>query len=479
MAKIIGREREQKELLERYAGSRSEFVAVYGRRRVGKTFLIRETLADKITFQHTGLNSYDEENPIKTDDQLLFFYRRLLEYGLEDAGRPKDWMEAFFLLEKLLKQLDDGRRQVVFIDELPWLDTEGSRFIVALEAFWNGWADGRNIMLVVCGSAASWMIKNLINNTGGLYGRLTWEMKLSPFCLREAEQMLASQGVNLSRYDQAQLYMAIGGMPYYLSYVQRGISLAQNIDVLFFQRNAKLRLEFERLFRSQYKNYQGFESIVRFLATKHCGYTRIEIAAAVGQSDGGAFSKKLKALEESDFILSYRPYDAEKYETLYRLSDPFCLFYLHFVDKKQSSPSFWQDNEYSASIRTWRGLAFEELCMLHVPQIKHALGITGVASQESALTLRHDENHDGAQMDLVINRSDNVVNLCEMKFYSDDVEIDKEEDRKLRHRISMLVDTIGRKQSLQTVLITSFGLKQGMYSGIFTRTITLDDLFAE
>lgn len=477
MAKIIGREQEQRELLERYASDRSEFVAVFGRRRVGKTFLIRETLADKITFQHTGLNSYDEENPVTTDDQLRYFYNHLLEYGLQDADRPKDWMEAFFLLEKLLKQLDNGGRQVVFIDELPWLDTEGSRFLVALEAFWNGWADGRNIMLVVCGSAASWMIKNLINNTGGLYGRLTWEMKLSPFNLREAEQMLTSQGVALSRYDQVQLYMAIGGMPYYLSYVQRGMSLAQNIDVLFFRRNAKLRLEFERLFRSQYKNYQGFESIVRFLSTKHCGYTRTEIAAAVGQSDGGAFSKKLKALEESDFIVSYRPYDAEKYETLYRLTDPFCLFYLRFVDNKPASNSFWQDNEHSATIRTWRGLAFEELCMLHVPQIKRALGIVGVASRESALTLRHDENHDGAQMDMIIDRSDNVVNLCEMKFYADDVEIDKEEDRKLRHRISMLTATLNRRQSLQTVLITSFGLRQGMYSGIFVRTVTLDDLF--
>lgn len=479
MAKIIGREQEQRELLERYESDRSEFVAVYGRRRVGKTFLIRETLAGKITFQHTGLNSYDEENSVTTEDQLRYFYNHLQEYGLENAQMPKDWIDAFSLLKKLLIQLDHGERQVVFLDELPWLDTDGSRFIIALEAFWNDWADGRNIMLVVCGSAASWMIKYLINNTGGLYGRLTWDIKLSPFTLCESEQLLVSQGVSLSRYDQAQLYMAVGGMPYYLGYVQRGMSLAQNIDALFFRRNAKLRLEFARLFRSQYKNYQCFESIVRFLATKHCGYTRTEIAAAVGQSDGGAFSKKLKALEESDFIQSYRPYDAEKYETLYRLTDPFCWFYLRFVENKNPSASFWQDNEHSASIRTWRGLAFEELCMLHITQIKQALGIVGIASRESALTLRRDENHDGAQMDLIIDRSDNVVNLCEMKFYSDDVEIDKDEDRKLRHRVAMIMETLGRKQSLQVVLVTSFGLRQGIYSGIFVRTITLEDLFAK
>lgn len=465
--------------MERYESGRSEFLAVYGRRRVGKTFLIRETLSDKITFQHTSLNSYDEENPVSTGDQLRYFYNHLLEYGLEDVSMPKDWIEAFSLLKRLLQHLDDGTRQVVFLDELPWLDTDGSRFIIALEAFWNDWADGRNIMLVVCGSAASWMIKYLVNNTGGLYGRLTWDIKLSPFSLYEAEQMLASQGVSLSRYDQAQLYMAVGGMPYYLGYVQRGMSLAQNVDALFFRRNAKLRLEFDRLFRSQYKNYQCFEGIVRFLSTKHCGYTRSEIAAAVGQSDGGVFSKKLKALEECDFIQSYRPYDAEKYETLYRLIDPFCWFYLRFVESKNASDSFWQENEHSALIRTWRGLAFEELCMLHITQIKQALGIVGIASRDSALTLRHDENHDGAQMDLIIDRSDNVVNLCEMKFYSDDVKIDKEEDRKLRHRMAMMMETLGRKQSLQAVLVTSFGLCQGIYSGTFVRTITLEDLFAK
>lgn len=465
-------------MLNRYASNRSEFVAVYGRRRVGKTFLIRETLAEKITFHHTGLNSYDEENPVTTEDQLRYFHNRMQEYGLEDASVPKDWMDAFSQLRKLLIQLDNGTRQVVFIDELPWLDTDGSKFIIALEGFWNGWADGRNIMLVVCGSAASWMTKNLINNTGGLYGRLTWEMKLAPFTLCEAEELLAENGVILSRYDQAMLYMMVGGMPYYLNYVQAGKSLAQNADALFFQKNAKLHLEFKRLFRSQYKSYQSFEDIVRFLSTRHCGYTRSEIAAAVGQSDGGAFSKKLQALEESDFILSYKPYDANKYETLYRLIDPFCLFYLHFIDKKNPSATFWQTNELSAAVRTWRGLAFEELCWLHIPQIKHALGIAGTASEESALTLRRDENHDGTQIDLIISRADNVVNLCEMKFYSDDVEIDRDEDRKMRHRITMLSETLSRKQSLQTVLVTTFGLKQGIYSGVFTRVVTLDDLFA-
>ncbi|MDO4512149.1 MAG: ATP-binding protein [Bacteroidales bacterium] len=477
MAEIIGREQERRELLERYNSGRSEFIAVYGRRRVGKTFLIRETLAGKITFQHTGLNAYEGEKPTTTADQLRHFHHQLISYGAEEAQAPTDWMEAFYMLERLLQKLDNGERQVVFIDELPWLDTHGSGFLTAFEAFWNGWADGRNIMLVVCGSAASWIIKNLVMNTRGLYGRLTWEIKLAPFTIRETELMLQHQGVNMNRYDIAQLYMALGGIPYYLGYVQRNLSLSQNIDKIFFARNSRLRLEFDRLFKSQFKHYDDLEQIVRFLSTKRCGYTRTEIAKALGRSEGGAFSGKLRTLEESDFITSYRPFDARKYETLYRLSDPFCRFYLAFVDRQKPSPSFWTDNQMSQRIAAWRGIAFEDLCMLHIHQIKKALECAAVASEQSSWTLRNDENHDGAQMDLIISRADNVVNLCEMKFYSTEISISKEEDRKMRNRIALLMENILRRQSVQPVLITTFGLKEGMYSSSFVRTVTLDDLF--
>ena len=174
MCEIIGRKKEIAELKRYYESGRAEFVAVYGRRRVGKTFLIDEVFHDDMVFHHTGLSPYDRRRKITLKDQLQNFYFSLLRHGMEDIAQPKSWMEAFFLLERFLETCDNGSRQVVFIDELPWMDTARSGFLTALEAFWNGWGNMRhNLLLVVCGSATSWMLDNLINNKGGLYGRLT------------------------------------------------------------------------------------------------------------------------------------------------------------------------------------------------------------------------------------------------------------------------------------------------------------------
>ena len=251
MCIIIGRKQEIGELNRRRNSNRAEFIAIYGRRRVGKTFLINEVFRDDMVFHHTGLSPYDRKRKVTLKDQLQNFYFSLIRYGMDGISQPKSWMEAFFLLEQFLEKQDNGSRQIVFIDELPWMDTPRSGFLTALEAFWNGWGNMRhNLCLVVCGSATSWMMDNLINNKGGLYGRLTCEMKLSPFTLRECEEFFVSRGIKLSRYNIAQAYMILGGIPYYLDYFNPSLSLAQNIDQLFFSPKAKLNEEFNRLFTS-------------------------------------------------------------------------------------------------------------------------------------------------------------------------------------------------------------------------------------
>lgn len=479
MATIIGRKEEQKQLMDLYDSGKPEFLAVYGRRRVGKTFLIRETLRDQITFYHTGLSIYEDEKPITTEDQLRHFYHSLQVHGSDADHYPKDWMEAMYMLEELLEKLDNGNRQVVFIDELPWLDTDGARIIMAIDAFWNSWAAGRdNMMLIVCGSAASWMLKNVIKEKGGLFNRLTDDMKISPFCLKEAEEFLLSKNVEMSRYDLVQAYMAVGGIPYYLNFFRKGMSLAQNIDALFFDEKAKLRLEFTKLFTSLFRFPENYVRVIRFLFTKHCGFTRDEIAAHLGIETGGTLSAILEALEESDFIRCYSPYDARPYEKLYRLIDPFCLMWLHWKEKEQvTDPQFWQHKVNSSTLYRWGGTAFEEVCMMHVPQIKHALHIGAVQSEQSPFTLRATADHDGMQCDLVIERADRVVNLCEMKYCQEEYAIDKSYDKTLRGRMALLKETIKKTQTLQLTFVTTFGLKHNIYSGIVQSEVTLDDLF--
>jgi len=479
MARIIGRKEEQKQLTDLYESGKPEFLAVYGRRRVGKTFLIRETLRDKITFYHTGLSIYEDEKPVTTEDQLKHFYHSLLTYGSDADHCPKDWMEAIYMLEELLEKLENGERQVVFIDELPWLDTDGARIVMAIDAFWNGWAASRdNLMLVVCGSAASWMLNNVIKERGGLYDRLTDDMKISPFNLQETEEFLLSKGVEMSRYDMVQAYMAVGGIPYYLNFFRKGMSLAQNIDALFFAPKAKLRLEFTKLFTSLFRYPENYVGAIRYLYTKRCGYTRDEIAAHLGLETGGTFSNILEALEESDFIRCYKPYDAAPYEKLYRLVDPFCLMWLHWKEKEAVTDSmFWQHNVNSSTLYRWGGTAFEEVCLMHVEQIKRALNMGAVQTEHSPYTLRGTVDHDGLQCDLIISRADRVVNLCEMKYSQDEFVIDKAYDKTLRSRMATVREGLKKTQTLQMTFVTTFGVKQNMYSGIVQSEVTLADLF--
>ena len=473
---IVGRTQEIEELERLYNADNSEFVAVYGRRRVGKTYLIKEVFKDRFAFWHTGLSPYDRDKKFLLRDQLQTFFYSLQDYGLRGEPCPKSWFEAFRLLEKLLEQKDNGEKLVVFIDEMPWMDTARSRFIPAFEHFWNGWAAKRdNILLIVCGSATSWIDDNILNSKGGLYNRLHREIKLRPFTLAESEEYFRSKGIAMSRYDVAQTYMVLGGIPHYLSLFEKGFSAAQNIDRLFFENKAMLEDEFDRLFGSLFKNADDHKKIVRFLSRRRGGYTRKEILEHTGIQDGGGASEMLKGLEASDFVTSYYPFGERKTER-YRLSDPFCLFWLQFVDGTGSRDvQFWRKNAISPQLNVWRGLAFEELCFSHIAQIKRKLGIAGVCSSESSwLVVNVDKKQ---QMDMLIDRADNVVNLCEIKFYGKPFVIDKSYDIILRERVQTLMDVVPHKKSIHLTMIVASGLKQNEYSGQVQNVVTLDDLF--
>lgn len=482
MENIIGRKKEIKELLELFHSGKSEFVAIYGRRRIGKTFLVDEALRGKITFRHAGLSPVDESNEKNSlKNQLKHFYLSLQLQGMRKSKCPTTWMEAFFLLSKYLEEKDDGSRQVIFLDELPWLDTPRSGFITAFEGFWNTWACHKsNLMLVCCGSANSWMLNNLVNNHGGLYGRTTYEIKLSPFSLKECEAFYQAKGIKLSRYDITQGYMILGGIPYYLGYMKKGLSLAQNIDQLFFSNNAKLKIEYNRLFASVFSNPEEMKRIVNLLGTRHMGYTRAEISSVLHIASSGNLSKMLGALVASDFIESYIPFGYSKKQEHYRLIDPFCLFYQKFVNGHSSlDEDFWMQNISSSAISSWRGFAFEEICFLHIKQIKTALGISGISSNQSAWSAKGEENRDGIQIDMLIERKDNIVNMCEMKFYNEEFTINKAYHATLMHRQNILEEHLSRKQIIHSTLITTYGLTYNEYSGDFQQVITLDDLFKD
>lgn len=479
MSTIIGRKKEIEELTAIYRKKQAQLVAVYGRRRVGKTYLIRELFKDKFAFYHTGVSPLELEGTNLLEAQLTTFHSSLQLYGAQYKSKPKDWIEAFDRLRDLLIEKGEHERAVVFIDEMPWMDTPRSGFITAFEHFWNGWASGQdNLMLIVCGSATSWIQDNLINSYGGLYDRVHAEIQLSPFTLHETEELLKLQEVTLSQYDILQLYMAVGGIPMYLSYVQPGYSLAQTIDNLYYNKRAKLKEEFERLFDSIFRNPAPYKTVIRLLAKRQSGYSREEISEKSGVPSGKSLTMILRALEASDFIEYYKPFENSRRQMMYRLVDPFCLFYLDQVEGRHRGENFWRDNEHHASLSTWRGRAFENACLRHTGQIKTAMGVGGVSSEDSPWTLQGQEGQKGMQIDLIICRSDRVVNLCEMKFVNTEFEVKKDYEETLRRRINWMTEHVSSRHNVQMTLVTTYGLKYGLHSGIFQRVVTLESLFA-
>ena len=479
MEKIIGRKAEQRLLNDWYGSGNAEFVVVYGRRRVGKTFLIRECLDRRITFHHTALSPVETGARGQMKSQLQNFWYSLKNHGAAVRQCPKDWMEAFEALIAFLEELPKRGRMVVFIDELPWMDTPRSGFVPALEHFWNGWGAKRDdLMLIVCGSATSWVSDKILGNSGGLYGRATREMRLSPFTLSECEDYFKSRGIIMDRYSQLQSYMAVGGIPYYLSFYEKGRSLAQNIDNLFFQKGGRLTLEFQRLYSSVFSQPEAYIKVVRVLASRREGFTRAEISEKARIPTGGGLTKILEALEVSDFISSYRYYGRSKRDIYYRLTDFYSLFYLRFVaGNKTTDTNYWENNQLSPSVTAWRGLSFELVCFCHISQLKRAIGISGVHTEVSPWRYEAGKDGRGAQIDMLIDRADNVIDLCEMKFTLSEFAIDKSYDEALREKLQTFISRTSCRKTVHPVLVTTFGLKQNKYSGIIQRVITMDSLY--
>lgn len=470
---MIGRKFEQERLLEKYRSDLSEFIVVYGRRRVGKTFLVRETFNGKFAFQHTG---HSKGNMA---EQLLYF-----RDSLEDSGWKcpilKTWHDAFRQLQKHLEALPEGRK-VVFLDELPYMATHKSGCVAALEHFWNGWASARkDIVLVVCGSAASWLLKKIIGDKGGLHNRVTCKLHLSPFTLDECEKFAASKHLGYSRRQIAECYMALGGIPYYWNYLQKGVSVQRNMDLLFFAEDAGLKTEYDELYRSLFDFPEPYMAIVSVLGEFGAGLTRDEISIKADIPSSGRLSGYLDDLEKCGFIGRFKSFGRESNGAVYRLMDNYTLFYFQFVrNNSDGDTRFWSNSIDAGFRRVWIGHAFERLCLRHVDQIKAALGIAGVKTSVS--TWRHKADDlcpQGAEIDLVIDRRDDLINLCEMKFHSGSFVITKKYADELSVKRQVFVAVTGTKKGIHQTFVTADGLFDNEYAADVQSSVVLDDLFA-
>jgi uncharacterized protein len=469
---IIGRKEEQEMLAEIATANAADMLAVTGRRRVGKTYLIKAFFESRMHFEFSGILNADNEQQLQS-----FAIALAKQSGKRNAKEvPANWMEAFQLLANYLDGKSAKEKLVVFIDELPWLDTHKSKFVQALDWFWNSWAVDKNILVIICGSAASWMTSKIINNRGGLHNRVTRRMHLQPFTLSETESFLNYNGIALSRYHILQLYMAIGGIPHYLKEIKKGQSAAQNINRICFEKNGLLANEFDNLYNALFANARQHIGIIQALASKQKGLTRNEILAATKLKDGGSFSKLLNELEQSDFITAYYPFDKVKKETLYRLTDEYSLFYLRFIRNKKNIN--WLQLSSTPAYKSWSGYAFENICMKHIDKIKIALGIGSVYTEQSSFAYKGNALHDGTQIDLLIDRNDNVINICEAKCYDKPFSVTKAYAAELRNKMRIFQEKTGTRKSLFLTIVSTYGVVKNEHSiGFVQQELTMDCLF--
>ncbi len=471
MSKLIGRISEIKMLKEAFESDKSELIAVYGRRRVGKTFLIRQLYDKNMVFELTGLHGGSMR------DQLINFNKEIRKHvsrgKLETATT---WLDAFSHLEEYLNSLKGKKKKVLFIDEFPWIATAKSKFLMAFENFWNNYCTKReDLIVVICGSAASYMVQKIIKSKGGLHNRITRKIRLLPFNLKETDLFLKSKGISYTEYDTIQLYMAIGGVPHYLEKLQKGLSVAQNLDELCFSKDGILNDEFNQLYTSLFDNSERHMIIIKTLAEFNKGITRNELIKKSGIPSGGDFTLKVNELLESGFISEHPFYKNKKQLTLFRLSDEYSKFYLKFIDNnKRGGLGTWQRLSISQSYHSWTGFAFEILCLKHIQQLKKALRIDAIYSRNSCWFNKN------AQIDLLIDRDDQVMNLCEMKFYSAPFTIDEKYYLNLKNKIAQLQNEIQVRKNIYITMVTTYGVKENKYSKELVQSnLDMSCLFSE
>ena len=472
---IIGRINECRIIDNLLQEKEAQMIAVYGRRRVGKTFLVRQYFDNKFHFSITGM--YNANTAL----QLAMFHTAMKQYT-STSTLPKTWFEAFEQLKDYLMTIDD-KQIILFFDELPWLDSPKSNFLTAFTHFWNSWAATRDgLKLFVCGSATTWMLNKIVGDKGGLYGRCSRAIYLAPFNLGEVEQFIQKQkGINWNRYQIIEAYMIFGGIPYYLNMLDRQLTFKQNIDILFFKHGAPLKDEYDFLFRSLFKNANIYRQVVELLSKKNKGLSLSEIRQELKMSMGGALSKVLDELCKCDFLRKYHAFEKKERDVMYQLVDHYSLFYLHFVHQQNPDEHFWS-NLQQTKHNAWAGYAFEQVCLHHIEQIRMKLGINGVLVNVCSWTSPHqiDKNGvewNGAQIDLLISRADSIIDICEIKYSSSEYIITADYAATLRSRMQTFRHFTKTKYATRNILITTYGLRQGLYSDAIDAVVAADDLF--
>jgi len=473
---MIGRKVEVQKIHRLLDSRKSEFLAVTGRRRVGKTYLVDTVLRAHYCFSMTGVQNGNMQA------QLANFAIKLSEYdGSFQPQSPKNWQYAMLMLKRYLQTLDTSKKQVIFIDELPWVHTRRSQFIAFLAHLWNDYlSKEKHFLLVICGSATSWITQKVINDPGGLHNRVTEIIHLSPFKLSETKAFLQEKRLHFSDQELARIYMTLGGIPFYLESLQKGESFASAIERVCFSPAGLLRNEYHNLYQALFTHADIHQKIVETLSSKPYGIQKIQLQQASGLANSGSFQRALEELLISDFLVEQIPFGKRKRGSYLRLTDEYSVFYHRFIkQQKQYLPGIWQQLAASQPYKSWAGYAFESLCHKHITEIKTALGISAVYAEISSLYVPGSSDQEGFQVDLIIDRKDDAINLCEIKFHSKAYMINKLNYEQLVAKRERFIAYTETKKQVFLTFITNYGIIKNEYAlEIVDAEVQLADLFS-
>lgn len=477
MAIMVGRKAQTETMADLLSLKKSYFVAVTGRRRVGKTYLIDQVYKDNICFRVTGIQDGNQK------EQIVNFVQKIAEHSnIPIVSMPQNWQQVFILLKKHLETLPKNRKQVLFIDELPWMATIRSGFIQLLAHLWNDYlSKEKHFILAICGSATSWISKKIISDKGGFHNRITHHIQLPPFTLEETRAFLLNNKIKLVDSEICELYMALGGIPYYLELIRKGESATEAIDRLCFADGGLLKKEYEHLYKALFNQSANHEAIVSVLGKSKSGLGRTELSKKSKVATGGPFTRTMEDLVLSGFVAEQHPYGKTKQGMIYRLTDEFSVFYHRFISKhKKAVSGIWQEISKTQPYKIWLGFAFEALCMRHLPQIKRALSIANVYTEVSSFYKLAEAENEGIQIDILLDRADKTINICECKYYNEPFELSKQYSELLNKRKELFKQYTKTKKNLFTTLITNQPInKNDYYYATLDKVVTLDELFAK
>jgi len=482
MSKVIGRKKEQEILEKIWRSKTSELVAIYGRRRVGKTFLIREFFSSRGSYFE--LSGRKETSLVEQLKNFSEAFSKAFYPGVSLLP-PESWRDALSLLTREIEKFP-SKKHLLFFDELPWLAAQKSGFLQALDHYWNMyWSRMNHVKVILCGSAASWMLEKLIHARGGLHNRLTSIIHLQPFHLQETKAYLHARGVRLSEKQILDMYMVMGGIPYYLNFIEKGKSAEQNIQDLCFSTNGILHTEFERLLQSLFDASEVHVRILREIAQKREGISRENLLTRLNISSGGTFNKRLNELQAAGFIHSFIPYRHKKKEQHFRVLDEYSAFYLTWIDpvveKGFPQVNYWKTCQRNAKWASWAGYAFESVCFKHLPQILRALRLTSIPCEIGnwRFVPKKRSTEQGAQVDLLFDRHDQAITLCEIKYSPNKYLIDKGYAKELHHKIDTFQKKTKTTKQLFLSFISTYGVKKNLWSeDLVTNEVSLKELFS-